>query len=137
MSTTLDGGPAARRADRWVTFAGLMMILAGALKFFDGLRALSAQDTKFDTLFYDNNLDAWGWIWLVVGAVLVVAGFAVFARTRWAVWLGIGVALAAATFNFFWIFAYPLPATVAVALNVLVAYGLTTYGLDDDRPGRL
>jgi hypothetical protein len=43
------------------------------------------------------------------------------------------VALAAATFNFFWIFAYPLPATVAVALNVLVAYGLTTYGLEDEK----
>jgi hypothetical protein len=133
MSTRLEGGPAARRADRWVTFAGLMMILSGALDFFDGLWALTAQDTRFDALFYDNNLDAWGWIWLVVGAVLVVAGFAVFARTRWAVWVGIGVALAAATFNFFWIFAYPLPATMAVALNVLVAYGLTTYGLDEER----
>ena len=132
MSTRLEGGPAARRADRWVTFAGLMMILSGALNFFDGLWALSAQDTRFDALFYDNNLEAWGWLWLIVGVVLVVAGLAVFARTRWAVWVGIGVALASATFNFFWVFAYPLPATLAVALNVLVAYGLTTYGLDED-----
>lgn len=130
--STLAGGPAARRADRWVTFAGLMMILSGALHFSRGFWALTAQDASFDALFYDNNLDAWGWIWLIVGAVLVVAGFAVFAGARWAVWVGIGLALAAATFNFFWIFAYPLPATVAVALNVLVAYGLTTYGLDEE-----
>ena len=44
MSTRLEGRPAARRADRWVTFAGLMMILAGAFKFSGGLWALTAQD---------------------------------------------------------------------------------------------
>ncbi|HEU4449301.1 MAG TPA: hypothetical protein VFR63_04865 [Gaiellaceae bacterium] len=134
MATPLQGTSQERKADRWIAFAGLMLILAGTLDIFDGLRAIGAQDTSFDALFYDNNLEAWGWFYLILGIVLVAAGFAVFARVRWAVVLGIAVTLIAATLNFFWIFVYPLAAAVIVTLNVLVAYALTMYGLEED-PG--
>jgi len=109
-----------------------MMILAGALDVFDALWAFSAQDTAFDALFYDNNIEAWGWFYLILGAVLVVGGFAVFSRARWAVLTGIAVTIVAAMINFFWIFVHPLATVVIVTLNVLVAYALTMYGLDKE-----
>jgi hypothetical protein len=133
MATTpLEPTRRERKAHRWLTFAGLMLILAGALDFFDGLWALSAQDTGFDALFFDDNIEAWGWFYLILGIVLVLAGFGVFARAPWAVMAGIAVSLVAATLNFFWIFVYPLASIVIVTLNVLVAYALTVYGLDEE-----
>jgi hypothetical protein len=131
-TTTLEPTRQERKAERWITFAGLMMILAGALDVFDALWAFSAQDTAFDALFYDNNIEAWGWFYLILGAVLVVGGFAVFSRARWAVLTGIAVTIVAAMINFFWIFVHPLATVVIVTLNVLVAYALTMYGFEEE-----
>jgi hypothetical protein len=131
MATTIEPTRQERKADRWITFAGLMLILAGALDIFDAIWAFSAQDTSFDALFYDNNIEVWGWFYLILGIVLILAGFAVFARARWAVYTGIAVTLVAATVNFFWIFVHPLATAVIVTLNVLVAYALTMYGLEE------
>jgi hypothetical protein len=135
MATPLQGSALERKADRWLTFAGLMLILAGALDIVDGLWALSAQDATFDALFFDDDIEAWGWFYLILGIALVVAGFAVLARKHWAIVFGIAVALIGATLNFFWIFVFPIATAVIVTLNVLVAYALTMYGLQDKEPG--
>jgi hypothetical protein len=136
VTTSLEPTSQERKADRWVTFAGLMLILAGVLDVFDGLWALTAEDTTFDALFWDDNIEARGWFWLILGIVVVATGFAVFARERWAVFAGIAVTLVAAMLNFLWIFVYPLATAVIVTLNVLVAYALTMYGLEEERPAR-
>jgi hypothetical protein len=107
-----------------------MLILAGALDVLNGLWALGTSDTQIDALFYDNNLDAWGWFYLIVGIVIVLAGFAVFARAGWAVTVGIAVGLIGATLNMLWIFQYPIASIVLVSLNVLVVYGLVVYGIN-------
>jgi hypothetical protein len=121
------------KGDSWLTFAGLMMILAGALDVLNGIWAMQADDTKLTALFADN-LTAWGWIYLILGGLLVFAGFAVFARASWAVLVGIIFGLVGATLNMLWIFDYPFASIVLVSLNVLVVYGLTVYGLEDDTP---
>jgi hypothetical protein len=121
---------AADKGQGWITFAGLMLILAGALDVLNGLWALGTSDTQIDALFYDNNLDAWGWFYLIVGIVIVLAGFAVFARAGWAVTVGIAVGLIGATLNMLWIFQYPIASIVLVSLNVLVVYGLVVYGIN-------
>ena len=69
--------------------AGVMLILAGAIDFFDGIRAIGANTTSFDTIFWDNNLEAWGWFYLIVGIVLIATGYFVFQRASWAVTVGI------------------------------------------------
>ena len=55
-----------------------------------------------------DNLEAWGWLYLIVGVVLVVIGVFIFRRASWAVLAGIGVAFLGAMVNLFWIFSYPL-----------------------------
>jgi hypothetical protein len=134
-TTSLQPSREERKADRWITFAGLIMILAGVLDVLDGIWAFSADDTTFDAIFYDNNIEAWGWFYLILGIVLIAAGFAVFARAGWAVTVGIAVSLIAAAINFFWIFVNPLATIVIVTLNVLVAYALSVYGYEE-KPGR-
>ena len=73
---------------------------------------------------------------MLLGIALVVAGFAVFARARWAVIFGIAAGLVAATLNFFWIFAFPIATAVVVTLNILVVYALTMYGLGESEGRR-
>lgn len=124
----------ARRAGGgWIAFAGTMLIIAGLIDFFDGLWAIRTSDTQVDSLFFNNNLNAWGWFYLILGIVLIVAGFAVFARQPWAAMVGIVFATVAAVLNMFWIFSFPSASIVLVILNVLVVYGLTVYGLPEDK----
>jgi hypothetical protein len=130
--STLQGSAVEQKSDRWITFAGFMMILAGFLNILDGIWALAHDDTPVDAVIFENDLTGWGWFYLILGIVLVAAGFAVFRRARWAVMVGIAVGLVAATLNFFWIFAYPIAAAVVVTLNILVVYALTMYGLHDE-----
>jgi len=121
---------AAGRGLGWVAFAGIMLILAGLLDIVNGLWALGAEDTRIDAVFFDNDLDAWGWFYLILGIVLVVTGFGVFNRADWAVTIGIAFAVIAAVLNMLWVFRYPIASLILVTLNVLVIYALSVYGTE-------
>ena len=122
---------ASERGSGWIAFAGVMMILAGLLDIVNGLYALDAEDRPVQGLLIDS-LEGWGWFYLIVGVVLVIAGFFVFQRSPWAVTIGVIVALLGAVTNMFWIFEFPIHALILVLINVLVLYALVVYG-DRDR----
>jgi uncharacterized membrane protein HdeD (DUF308 family) len=125
---TTTGRP---RGRGWRFFAGILLIVAGVMQILDGLWALDAQDTAVDAVFWDNNLEAWGWFYLVVGVVLLVTGIAILRRTYWATNVGIAIGCLGAIVNIFWIFSFPVASIVLITLNLLVVYGLSTYSLDD------
>ncbi|MGH3022269.1 MAG: DUF7144 family membrane protein, partial [Gaiellaceae bacterium] len=103
----------------------------GVMQILDGLWALDAQDTAIDAVFWDDNLEAWGWFYLCVGVVLVVTGAFILRRAPWATTAGIAIGCIGAIVNIFWIFSFPLASILLITLNLLVVYGLTTYTLDD------
>ena len=113
----------------WVALAGLLMIVMGTLDFIQGLIAVIRSEyyvlTPEQIIVFD--LTTWGWITLLWGIVLGLAGCALLARQTWARWFGIAVV----TFNFFVQLgfvgssAYPLWALTVLALNVMVLYALT------------
>ncbi len=117
----------------WIIFSGIMLVLVGLLDIVNGIRAIGAQDTTFDAIFWDNNIEAWGWFYLIVGIVLFVAGWAIFGRAQWAVMVGIAAGVIAAVLNMFWVFVYPIASLIIVIVAVLVVYGLVVYGLNDGR----
>jgi hypothetical protein len=115
----------------WNTYAALLLIFVGVMQILDGLWALDRQDTAVDSLFWGDNLEAWGWIYLVVGIAVVVIGAFIFKRATWATLAGIGVAFIGAIVNLFWIFSYPLVSILAITLYLLAAHGLTNYSLEE------
>jgi hypothetical protein len=123
-----------RRGTGWIVFAGIMMIIAGANMFINGAWALNAsaavQNTfKGQLLFSDTNLDTWGWIYVIVGGVVLLAGIFVFLRQRWAVMVGIIAATVQAIMAFFWIFSDKWAAAlVVILLDLLVLHALVAYG---------
>ena len=98
------------------------------------LHANSQIEQSFgDTLlFSSSNLDTWGWIYLIVGAVVVIAGVMVFFRVAFGMWIGVIAALVQAFFAFFWIFSPYWPgAMIIIALDLLVLYALSSPVSDD------
>src|SRR6476646_3200446 len=113
------------------------MFLAGGNMAINGLWALHASsqvEKSFgDTLlFSSSNLDTWGWIYLIVGAVVAIAGITVFFRVAFGMFVGIAAALVQAFFAFFWIFSPYWPgALVIIALDLLVVYALSNPATHD------
>ena len=77
----------------WILFAGIMLIVVGALNLVAGLAAVDnstiyTRDVKF--VFAD--LKTLGWILVVLGAAQLLSGIGVFRESELARWAGIGFA---------------------------------------------
>ena len=112
----------------WITYSGIMLILVGTASIFDAIWAFRYNDTIVDLIFLEENLAAWGWIWLILGALLIAAGFGVFQKASWARWTGIIFAGLAVLSNLSWAQVQPQQGLIGVLLAALVIYGLAVYG---------
>jgi hypothetical protein len=115
------------RGSGWIGFAGIMLIIVGALDIVNGLWALDHK-SNVDALLYESKLETWGWIMLIWGILVLLAGFLVFGRSQFGRWIGVIAAAIAMIVNMTWIFAYPIAALTEVFLSALVLYALIVYG---------
>jgi hypothetical protein len=123
------------RAASWLAFAASLLVISGAFKVFDALWAFKYDDDvseEVQTILFENDLQAWGWVWLGVGIVLIAAGLAVVTRAQWARWVGIVAASLAAISFLPWIYYQPLWTILSVSLAILAVYALAAYGGRDD-----
>lgn len=112
----------------WLSFAGFLGIMLGAFNVIEGIIALFKDDyyltASGDLLVFDFT--AWGWIWLIIGAIQILVGLGVLAGQMWARWVGILLAGLAMIGQFAFLAAYPVWAVINITLCVLVIYGLMT-----------
>ena len=52
----------------WIGFAGIMLVLVGFFNVIDGIAAISDSKYVVNQLLF-SNLDAWGWFFLIWGAL--------------------------------------------------------------------
>jgi hypothetical protein len=128
---TTQTNPVRRTAGRpavtgWTTFAAILLIFSGAMAIFEGIAAIAKDDVFVATrnFSYSWSLTGWGWVHLILGIVIVLAGLALFRDAFWA--RGVGVVLAALSMlaNFIWLPHYPFWATVLIALDAFVIWAL-------------
>lgn len=112
----------------WVTYSGIMLIVAGFGALIDAIWAFRYDDTLAALVIFEDNLTMWGVIWLIVGAVLIAAGFGVFNAQPWARVTGIVAASLAMLSNLSWASVQPQQALIGAVLAALVIYGLAVYG---------
>jgi hypothetical protein len=75
-----------------LTFAGVILVIAGSFNVLNGIVALSKDDYfRADQLLF-GDLSAWGFWWLFVGLLLLWAGYQVINRKESGLGLGIGLA---------------------------------------------
>jgi predicted membrane metal-binding protein len=113
----------------WVTFAGIMLTLAGTFNVIDGIVAVSR--SKFfvaSATYVFSDLHTWGWIILVVGAFQIVAGYAIFTGSELARWFGIVTAGVNVLAQLGFTHAYPFWSLCMIALDLIVIYALAAYG---------
>jgi hypothetical protein len=114
-----------------VTFASTIMILVGIFQAFAGLAAIIDDEFYIVTQNYAFDLDvsAWGWVHLILGIVVAIAGFALWQRKVWAATVAIFLAMLSAIANFFFIPYYPFWSILMIALAVWVIWALTRPGV--------
>lgn len=107
-------------------FAGVWMLLVGAMQAFQGLMAVLEDDVFVATPKYIFELDltTWGWIHMLVGAALFVVGLFVLNGSPWARWTGVVVASLTVVANFLWLPHYPLWSIVLMAAGAWAIWGL-------------
>ncbi|MGP4004457.1 DUF7144 family membrane protein [Streptomyces sp. 8N706] len=110
----------------WVLFAGVMMIFGGLMTLFAGIAAIANDDVFVATRNYvfEYDLTGWGWIHLVLGVVITLAGFALFSGAVWARFVGVLLAGLGALSNFLWLPYAPVWAIALLAIDVFVIWAL-------------
>ena len=115
----------------WIAFAGLMMILLGAFHALQGLVALVREEyflTAESGLVLAVDFTVWGWVHLVAGSVVVVAGVGVMRGQVWARVAGTILAMLSALVNVGFMAAYPVWSVMMITIDVLVILALTVHG---------
>ena len=117
----------------WIVFAAVMMVMLGCFHAIQGLVALF-DDQKFlvadNGLIVSVNYTTWGWVHLIGGIVIALAGVSLFAGRMWARVVGVLAALASAIVNIAFLSAYPIWSTIMIALDVLIIWALTVHGAE-------
>ena len=116
----------------WTTFAAIIMIMIGTFHAIAGLSGILDDKVYAATPRYVFEFDAtaWGWIHLLMGILVAVAGFALFSGAVWARTVGVILALLSAIANFAFIPWYPVWSIVMIAVDVAVIWALTAHGRD-------
>jgi hypothetical protein len=117
-------------------FASIMMLAIGIFQVIMGITAIAKDNvaifarTEDASYVFSINTTGWGWIHLIIGVVVFLAGLGVLAGQVWARTIGVIIALASAILNFMFIPIYPLWAIVIITLDVFVIWALTAHGRD-------
>ena len=113
-----------------VVFAAIMMLMIGCFQAFDGLVALVNDGFYVATRDYVFQFDAttWGWIHLLLGLVVALAGYGLLSGRTWARVVGITVVVLSAIANFLWLPYYPFWGLTIITLEVVVIWALAAHG---------
>jgi hypothetical protein len=124
-----------RTGEGWLLFSAIILVTGGVIRIFDAFWAFDKDDDlagDVQAVVFNEDLTAYGWLWLIMGILMIAAGFGVLSGAQWARWFGIIVASLTAITAMFWIYAYPIWALVFILISFLVIYGLATYGGSTD-----
>ena len=136
MSTSTTRGTPQRQysggAVGLIAFAGILMVLSGAFHVVQGLVAL-VNDSFFvvgQDYVFKFDVTTWGWIHLIAGIVVALAGMALFQGSVWARTVAVILACVSIIASFLWMPYYPLWSLVVIVFDLFVIWAVTVHGRD-------
>ena len=118
----------------WVTFAGVLLLIAGVLNIIYGIAAIG--DSRFfvsDQKYILSNLHTWGWVTLVLGVLQFFAAFSLWAGGLYGRIVGITAAGLSAIAALLSIPAYPFWSLAIFALDIVIIHQIATRGTEGRR----
>ncbi|MGV9869723.1 DUF7144 family membrane protein [Rhodococcus koreensis] len=107
----------------------VLLVTVGVLEFLQGISAVAKDEVILVGAEYTYKFDvtAWGWIHLVLGAVVAAVGVGLFAGVIWArisapIICGLSIVV-----NFLWLPYQPWWAITIIALNAVVIWAVATW----------
>jgi hypothetical protein len=109
-----------------VVFAAVMAAIVGLFNVISGIAAIAEDDftESAGKVLFDVNITAWGWFWLILGALQLLASYLIFRRSMVGLVMGVLWAAISASLAVFVIFFYPFWALVVIAIDLIIIFGL-------------
>lgn len=114
----------------WIAFAGIMLMIGGALNMFWGFIALVNDEWVVwgarGAMYLD--ITTWGWVQILVGALVLLAGLGVMSGNLLARIVAVIVATLSLLVNFLILPLYPIWAITLITIDALVIWALIVHG---------
>jgi hypothetical protein len=113
-------------------FASVILMVVGVFQALAGLTAIINDDRLLATEDYLIKLDTtgWGWIHLILGVVIFLAGLGLLQGQMWARTIAVVLASLSAIANFLWLPIQPWWAIIIITLDIFVIWAVTVHGRD-------
>ena len=113
----------------WIGFAALMMMIIGAIDFFEGLIAV-IRDNYYAVArgqIFIMDTTKWGWITMILGVILFLVGLGLAGGAGWARWIAIILLVVNLLAQLSWLgnSGYPLWTLTVITLEIIVLFALT------------
>jgi hypothetical protein len=125
MTTTTEAKPMAG----WIVFAAIIMLVIGSIDFIEGLIAIIRDQyyvlTPNQIVVFD--MTTWGWVTMIWGIILFLAGMALWSGATWARWFAIVAVSINILGQLTWLGStqYPVWTLTTIGLGIVVIYALT------------
>ena len=120
-----------QRGDGWIVFAAIVLGVAGVVRAFDAIWAFRYHGVlpqNLENAIFGSSLKTYGWVYLIVAAILIVCAFGVIVRSpSSAVWIGIFAGVVLSISAIWWMPSIQSGRGVHL-VGILVIYGLAVYG---------
>lgn len=110
----------------WTITAAVLMMVSGLWNFLEGLAAIIKGQffIVLPNYVYNVSVTSWGWIHLILGAAVFVAGAFLFMDKMWARIVGVVLACLSAVANFLYIPYFPVWSVIVIAVDVFIVWAL-------------
>ena len=117
----------------WIVFAAIMMFMLGCFHAIQGLVAL-LDDQKFlvavSGLVVSADYAAWGWVHLIGGIIVALAGVSLLAGWLWARIVCVLAAFLSAIVSISFLEAAPIWSAIMVGLDIIIIWALIAHGAE-------
>ena len=119
------------RGSGWIIFAGSALLIAGVMRIFDSIWAFryhGVLPSNFEAAIFGHSLKTYGWVYLIVAIILILAGIGVMVQSQVSRWIGIFAAAILGISAIWWMPFYPIWSLTYIGICFFVIYALAAYG---------
>jgi hypothetical protein len=115
----------------WVGFAAIVLGVGGIMRIFDAIWAFrynGAVPENLQNAIFGHSLNTYGWVYLVVAAILLTSSYMLYQGSQLARWIGVTAGAVIAVSAVWWMPYYPVWSLVYIGLGITVIYALVAHG---------